>query len=149
MKRRIRRAGVAMAAMLAATVLAGPVAAQGRDTIRLAVWNMSPSLGNPHGGFARPYSYFWPAMFDALTQLDEQGNTAPMLAERWESADGKTWRFTLKQGITYHNGETFDAQAVKTAIDWLLSEEGRKMQLAGEINTLAGATVISPQVIEI
>ena len=149
MNRNIRWTGAAMAAGLAVTALAGTAAAQGRDTIKLAVWNMSPSLGNPHGGFARPYSYFWPAMFDALTQLDEKGNAAPMLAERWESADGKTWRFTLKQGVKYHNGETFDANAVKTAVDWLLSDEGKKMQLAGEINTLAGATVISPSVIEI
>lgn len=36
----------------------------------------------------------------------------PRLATSWEMASRTTWRFKLRQGGKFHNGEAFDAQAV-------------------------------------
>ena len=42
----------------------------------------------------------------------------PGLATNWgRSKDGKTWTFTLRQGVKFHNGERLTAQAVKDSID--------------------------------
>jgi peptide/nickel transport system substrate-binding protein len=42
----------------------------------------------------------------------------PTLAKSWEiSADGLEWTFTLVEGVTMHDGSTFTARDVKTAID--------------------------------
>ena len=42
----------------------------------------------------------------------------PMLAESWESsADGMTWTFKIRQGVTFHDGEPLNAQAVKISIE--------------------------------
>ena len=35
-----------------------------------------------------------------------------MLATAWEFVEPNTWRFTLRQGVKVHNGETFDADDV-------------------------------------
>ncbi|SEN62486.1 ABC transporter substrate-binding protein [Nonomuraea pusilla] len=44
--------------------------------------------------------------------------TAPRLATSWRaSADGRTWSFTLRPGVTFHTGRPLDAAAVKASIE--------------------------------
>ena len=51
-------------------------------------------------------------IFDGLTALDEDGNLVPALAESWQAIDDTTWVFDLRQDVTFHNGEAFDASVV-------------------------------------
>ena len=42
----------------------------------------------------------------------------PLLATSWtKSADAKTWTFTIRQGVKFHDGTPMTAAAVKAAID--------------------------------
>jgi ABC-type transport system substrate-binding protein len=52
-------------------------------------------------------------LFNGLTWIDDEGNIVPALAESWEvSDDGTEYTFQLREGVTFHNGEAFDAQDV-------------------------------------
>jgi len=52
-------------------------------------------------------------MYDALAYPTADGKYEPALAESWElSDDGTTFTFHLRQGVTFHNGEPFNADAV-------------------------------------
>ncbi|HET9906430.1 MAG TPA: ABC transporter substrate-binding protein [Anaerolineales bacterium] len=53
-------------------------------------------------------------IYDSLLAYEFGGTQAvPALAESWESnEDGTEWTFTLRQGVTFHNGATFDANDV-------------------------------------
>lgn len=51
------------------------------------------------------------------------GQLAPMLATEWEQIDGKTWRFTLREGVTFHDGSPFNAEAAAFAVNWVWSPE--------------------------
>lgn len=52
-------------------------------------------------------------IFDRLVEMDQNRKYHPHLAESWEeAADGMTWTFKLKPGVTFHNGEPFNAATV-------------------------------------
>ena len=52
-------------------------------------------------------------MYESLVTFDADTNIVPMLAKEWTmSEDGKSYTFTLNEGITFHDGEPFNAEAV-------------------------------------
>jgi nickel ABC transporter, nickel/metallophore periplasmic binding protein len=52
-------------------------------------------------------------VYEPLVKYQTDGSVIPWLAKSWvSSADGKTWTFTLRDDVTFSNGEAFDAQAV-------------------------------------
>jgi peptide/nickel transport system substrate-binding protein len=52
-------------------------------------------------------------IYNALVEIDENRMTKPELAESWEAGDSPdTWRFTLRKGVTFHNGKELDAEDV-------------------------------------
>lgn len=60
-------------------------------------------------------------MYEQLLRINPPGSAerfTPLLAESWESsADGLTWTFHLRQGVTFHDGEVMNANAVKMSIE--------------------------------
>lgn len=61
-------------------------------------------------------------IYDTLIYRDPQTkNFVPGLAESWSvSSDGLVYTLNLKQGVIFHNGEMFDAQAVGSNFDRIL-----------------------------
>jgi peptide/nickel transport system substrate-binding protein len=69
-------------------------------------------------GAARDYAT---PFFDHLLSVGDDGKYKPGLALSWDaSADGKTITFKLRQGVTFHDGTPFNAQAVKSNLDNLI-----------------------------
>ena len=63
-------------------------------------------------------------MFDRLVDFDADLRIVPSLATRWEmAADVKSVRFTLRQGVKFHDGTPFDAAAVKFNVERLMDRE--------------------------
>ncbi|MGE8319676.1 MAG: ABC transporter substrate-binding protein [Comamonas sp.] len=57
-------------------------------------------------------------IYETLTKINSDGSVSPLLAESWEvSPDLKTYTFKLRKGVRFHNGEPFNAQAVKFSFD--------------------------------
>jgi peptide/nickel transport system substrate-binding protein len=52
-------------------------------------------------------------MYTGLTDIDQQGNIVPSVAESWEpNKDLTAWIFRLRRGVLFHNGREIDAEAV-------------------------------------
>jgi peptide/nickel transport system substrate-binding protein len=51
-------------------------------------------------------------MYEGLVRFNEKLVIEPALATAWRSTSPTVWRFTLRQGVKFHNGETFDADDV-------------------------------------
>lgn len=56
-------------------------------------------------------------LFDGLTELNAKLELRPRLAESWEAVNPTTWRFRLRQGVKFSNGEAFDAESAKFSIE--------------------------------
>ncbi len=56
-------------------------------------------------------------VFDQLIWRGAGLDLEPMLAESWEVLDELTWEFKLQEGVKFHNGEDFNADAVKFSIE--------------------------------
>src|SRR5215468_4943426 len=57
-------------------------------------------------------------MYTGLTDIDQQGNIVPGIAESWEpNKELSAWTFRLRQGVLFHNGREVDAEAVKLNLE--------------------------------
>lgn len=65
----------------------------------------------------------WPT-YDRLLQVTEDAEYAPMLATEWEfSEDGTSLHLTLREGVTFSDGEPFNAEAVRANIEFYKNAE--------------------------
>ena len=51
-------------------------------------------------------------LFDGLTRFDSEGRLHPALATSWRSVNDRTWQFSLRRGVRFHNGVEFTADTV-------------------------------------
>lgn len=83
-----------------------------------------PRTMNPHGSDADANLSRMANIFDGLLQRKgPEGELVPALAERWEHPDTLTWKFYLRQGVKFHNGNPFTAEDVKFSFERLSDPE--------------------------
>jgi peptide/nickel transport system substrate-binding protein len=56
-------------------------------------------------------------IFEPLITTSQGQELEPCLATKWERRDETTFRFELRRGVKFHNGERFDAEAVRFSLD--------------------------------
>ena len=101
-----------------ATALAGQPEPKGKAVMAWHV-TISPSWFDPSTAPPQitPFGMLY-AIHDALVRPYPGQKMGPSLAEKWEeSEDGKTYTFTLRQGLTFHNGDPLTADDVKFSFD--------------------------------
>jgi len=70
-------------------------------------------------------------LFDGLYVVNEQYELEPVLADSYEaSEDGLVYTFTLKSGVTFHNGDAFTAQDVLYTYNWIMDEANASTRTA-------------------
>ena len=83
-------------------LLAGPVAAE--TTLKVVLINDLGSLDpvQSTAAFVRNHGFM---VYDQLFALDSKGEAQPQMVERFDrSPDGISWRFTLRDGLAFHDG---------------------------------------------
>lgn len=123
-RHRAGRAGPAIAIAAAVSVAvvgstAGVVAQDDQDVLKVA-HTANITTWDPVASFSTEAQYMG-NMYEPLvyaTPLGAEEDFVPGLATDWStSEDGLTWTFNLEQGVTFHDGEPFDAEAAKASID--------------------------------
>lgn len=63
-------------------------------------------------------------MYDTLLTVNSEGNVVPSLATDYTySADGMEWTLSLRDGVVFHDGTPFNAEAVKYSFGRILNPE--------------------------
>ncbi len=112
--RPLRRLLVLLVLLLAALALPTQAFAQTvpGSEITIALGELPTSLDPPRD-WAIASTWVHMNMFDCLVWRDRDTmEFVPFLATSWENVDDRTWRMQLREGVTFHNGEPFDADAV-------------------------------------
>ena len=98
--------------------------AAGRSGILRVAAPHNPSTLDPMTGRSGPDHVYLYALFDTLLEWDYNALTPkPGLAESWSFSDANTLILKLRRGVKFHDGEAFDAEAVKANLEWGQSNE--------------------------
>jgi len=65
---------------------------------------------------AGPVNWVFNLIYDNLVEWTIEGEYVPGLATRWTTSDFQTFRFFLREGVVFHNGDRFTARDVEYSI---------------------------------
>ncbi|WP_054686530.1 ABC transporter substrate-binding protein [Microbacterium sp. No. 7] len=122
------RRGLALAAAAASVALlagcAGGTAETGDDDAPFVFLSDLEPVCFDTGGYKNLANYnVARQILEPLVRQNQDGSYSPALAESWEvSDDGLTWTLHLKEGVTFHDGTTFDAHDVQASADRFFAE---------------------------
>ena len=107
------------------------ISAQAETVVRygISMADIPLTTGQPDRG-AGAYQFSAYTIYDPLVAWemdvsDRPGKLVPGLATEWkvDEADKKKWRFTLRQGVKFHDGSEFNADAVIWNLDKVLNDK--------------------------
>lgn len=104
-----------MRALILALALALPAWSAERSLIVVNDVSDPVSL-DPHREFDASSENIAFQLYDGLLRFTEDGRIEPALAESWTRIDDKTLEFKLRPGVLFHNGEPFNAEAVRASL---------------------------------
>jgi peptide/nickel transport system substrate-binding protein len=130
---------------MAAMLLPIPAAVAQEKAITIAR-QVSTTAMDP--GFLREAATIVDNIFDTLVMRDKDMHLIPGLAESWTAVDDTTWEFKLRQGVKFHNGEDFNADAVKFTIDRIIDPNAKSPTLS-YIRTVEGVEVVDSYTVRI
>jgi len=137
---------IAATSLALATLLAP--SAQAAGTLNVAI-HQDPGNWDPIATFLVSWGAVGSQVFDGLVMRTPDMKLVPGLATKWEFLDKNTkLRFTLRTGVKFHNGEPFDAEAVKFSFDRLLGEEGKKCPQQSNYNAIDKVVVVNPSTVD-
>ncbi|MHC9043096.1 ABC transporter substrate-binding protein [Microbacterium saperdae] len=129
-------AALAATAALVLSACATPAAQNGGDDDAELVWsiegaNLSAGHMDPQVSQLDVSGMVQRAVLDSLVFQEDDGTFSPWLATDWTvSPDSTEYTFTLRDDVTFHDGEPFDAAAVKANFDRIVDPETASAQAA-------------------
>src|SRR5262245_43342801 len=128
--------------LLPILLLAAAAAASAQNALRVGLAEdpdvLDPTLARTFVG-----RIVFASLCDKLVDIDEKLQIVPQLATSWEwSGDSKALTMKLRPGVTFHDGEKFDAAAVKFNLERHKTMQGSNRR--GELAPLASVDVVDP-----
>ncbi len=88
------------------------------------------------------------AIFDTLVVRDNTMAIQPSLATSWDTPDSTTWIFHLRDGVKFHNGDPFDASAVKFTLERFVDPATKAAQ-ASLLKPISAIEVLDPHTVKV
>ena len=87
-------------------------------------------------------------IFETLLKRTSDGDLVAGLATSHEAIDDDTWRFTLREGISFHDGSAFDAESAAYSINRMLDED-YETQRSSYTKNIVGAEAVDANTVDI
>jgi peptide/nickel transport system substrate-binding protein len=107
-----------------------------------------PNTPDPHRDSTANALPAYAQIFEKLVGVDDAGRIVGVLAESWRTLSDTVWEFRLRRNATFHNGETFTAEAVKFSIERVLNP-ATKSPWGGRIAAVDKVEVVDPHTVRI
>lgn len=135
-------------AALKKSLPASTFAKPGSDELTIAIAQDIGALDIRKEGSAASFSLLR-HIYEPLVWFDDSMQLYPNLAESWEQVNPTTMRFKLRQGVTFHNGNPFNADAVKYSLDKVLDPNFPAWMNFAMVDIVKGATVVDEYTVDI
>ena len=96
----------------------GVTQTDGKQVIRLPYYR-ALSMLNPAKPLRRSELHIARQVFSGLTKLDEHDEIKPDLAHHWQQLSDCHWRFYIRPGVRFHNGELLTIEHIISSIESL------------------------------
>src|SRR5262245_41674009 len=117
--------------------------------LTVGIYQEPPTL-DPHVSGSATAGRVIRHIFDSLVVQPEPGKFEPGLATSWESPDGsKTWTLKLPQGVAFHDGTPFNAQAVKFSVDRIADPKTKSLSAIGQLCPYEGTDVVDDSTVKV
>jgi peptide/nickel transport system substrate-binding protein len=116
---------VCRCAVLAIVAFVSVVGQAQAATLRIAS-AFDPQTMDPHALALLYHSRVAYQIYEGLVSRDEQFKLEPALAESWQMVSPTTWRFKLRQGVTFHDGSRFTADDAVFSIERTLGPTSQR-----------------------
>src|SRR3989442_3457936 len=114
----MKRSCGTFAVLLGLVAAAVSTAAPPRGGMLRVGLNADPPNLDPHQSTAAVDRQVFQNLYDKLVDINQNLEIVPMLATSWQIADGgRTYTFKLRQGVVFHDGTSFNAEAVKVKLE--------------------------------
>ncbi|MCR4265236.1 ABC transporter substrate-binding protein [Nitratireductor sp. ZSWI3] len=131
-----RSIGFALGLALACSPLALE-SAMAKDLLVIDLVN-EPSSLDPHRQWNPDSYYVYRNIFDNLLTRNDAGEIVPQIATEWRNASDTEVVFTIRDDVTFHNGEKLTAQDVAFSINRIIDPDFGSPQL-GQFNKILSA----------
>lgn len=91
----------------------------------------------PEANVAMGYGDANAPVFEGLVEMAPDFTIEPVLATSWEFVEPNTWRFELREGVTFHDGQPFNADAVAYTINELWANTDSNLTNVGPESAVA------------
>ncbi|MBX3142797.1 MAG: hypothetical protein KF813_03495 [Trueperaceae bacterium] len=107
-----------------------------------------PPGGDPHKARGAQGGHILYNLHAGLVELSgDLEHVTPMLASSWEQVGDLTWHFQLREGLTFHNGERFDAHAVEYSFNRLMDPNA--VRLNSDFQSVEHVIAVGDYVVEV
>ena len=136
---------ILIGALAATSVQAAP---QRGGTLRVGL-NADPPNMDPHQSTAAVDRQVFQNLYDKLVDINQNLEIVPMLATSWQISDGgRTYTFKLRQGVVFHDGTPFNADAVKFNFERMLDKSFGSPRF-NEVSLVTSVTAVDPYTVRI